>query len=87
MGILSDDRARYDKGVRLYHATVADYLKWGKGSYAAGRILGETSETMRDMYHAQVGGITDTPLLGRSIDSVLGMLSRPQNTRLRMHAL
>eukprot|EP00879_Flechtneria_rotunda_P022507 GHRR01023758.1.p2 GENE.GHRR01023758.1~~GHRR01023758.1.p2 ORF type:complete len:279 (+),score=87.28 GHRR01023758.1:1347-2183(+) len=55
LGILADDRARYNKGVKLYHATVADYLKWGRGSTAYNRILGECTETMRDMYHAQFG--------------------------------
>ncbi|KAF8067393.1 MER3 [Scenedesmus sp. PABB004] len=55
VGILADDRGRYAKGVRVFQATVADYLKWGKGAYASGRILGESSETMRDMYHAQFG--------------------------------
>jgi hypothetical protein len=47
VGLLADDRGRYDKGVRVFRATVDDYLKWGKGAYASGRLLGECSETMR----------------------------------------
>jgi hypothetical protein len=55
LGVLSDDRARYDKGVELYRATVNSYLKWGRGEYAAGRILGESTETFRDIYHTLFG--------------------------------
>lgn len=55
-GILTDDRTRYDKGVELYHATLEDYLKWGKGASAeGGRMIGECSETLRDIYHSQFG--------------------------------
>jgi hypothetical protein len=55
-GILTDNRARYDKGVQLYHDTLQDYLKWGKGANAeGGRMIGECSETLRDIYHSQFG--------------------------------
>lgn len=39
----------------LYHTTVGDYLRWGHGQYTAGRIAGETSETLRDIYHTSFG--------------------------------
>lgn len=55
MGILSDDRARYTKAVGVFHSTVSDYFKWGRGAWANGRILGECSETLRDQYHVQFG--------------------------------
>lgn len=57
VGVLTNDNVRYRKAVRLYHATVRDYTKWGraKGFRNAGRVLGETSETLRDIYHTQVG--------------------------------
>lgn len=54
-GILTDNKARYDKGVGLYHTTVQDYLKWGRGTFSEGRIIGECSETLRDIYHSQFG--------------------------------
>jgi hypothetical protein len=55
-GILTDNRTRYNKGVALYHETLKDYLKWGKGANAeGGRMIGECSETLRDIYHSQFG--------------------------------
>lgn len=55
-GALTDNRTRYDQGVNLYRNTVADYLKWGKGAYSSGgRVIGETSETLRDIYHTEFG--------------------------------
>jgi hypothetical protein len=56
VGVLTDDKLRYRKAVNLYHATVRDYTKWGraKGFRDGGRVLGETSETLRDIYHTQV---------------------------------
>jgi hypothetical protein len=55
-GILTDNRARYDKGVQLLQATLQDYLKWGRGGFAeSGRMIGECSETLRDIYHSQFG--------------------------------
>ncbi|WIA13951.1 hypothetical protein OEZ85_002521 [Tetradesmus obliquus] len=57
VGVLTDDKVRYRKAVNLYHATVRDYTKWGraKGFRDGGRVLGETSETLRDIYHTQFG--------------------------------
>uniref|UniRef100_A0A383V947 Alginate lyase domain-containing protein n=1 Tax=Tetradesmus obliquus TaxID=3088 RepID=A0A383V947_TETOB len=55
VGVLANDRGRYNKGVVIFHDTVKHYLKWGKGSFAQNRILGECSETMRDLYHVQFG--------------------------------
>lgn len=46
-GILTDDRQRYDKGTALAHATITGYLKWGHGAHAEGRVIGETTETLR----------------------------------------
>lgn len=39
--MLTDDVARYRKGVQLYHTTVGDYLRWGRGDFSSGRIVGE----------------------------------------------
>lgn len=55
VGVLTDDPVRYRKAINLYHATVRDYFKWGRARrFKAGRIVGETSETLRDIYHTQV---------------------------------
>lgn len=55
-GILTDNRSRYDKGVKLFQETLKDYLKWGRGGFTeGGRIIGECSETLRDIYHSQFG--------------------------------
>ena len=60
-GVLLDDRPRYDKGVALYRTTVQQYLRWGRGQYAAsdmyptGRAIGEATETLRDVYHTEFG--------------------------------
>ncbi|WIA43021.1 hypothetical protein OEZ86_009555 [Tetradesmus obliquus] len=54
-GILTDDRARYDRAVQLFHTTVAGYLKWGRGRWAANRLIGESTETLRDIYHTLFG--------------------------------
>jgi hypothetical protein len=60
LGVLGNNRTMYNSGVNLFTSTVADYLKWGKGSFAVQngnmtRLLGECSDTMRDMYHSQFG--------------------------------
>eukprot|EP00879_Flechtneria_rotunda_P025186 GHRR01026752.1.p1 GENE.GHRR01026752.1~~GHRR01026752.1.p1 ORF type:complete len:295 (+),score=61.58 GHRR01026752.1:724-1608(+) len=55
MGLLTDDKACYDRAVALYHTTVKDYYKWGKGDHLEGRVLGECSETLRDIFHSQFG--------------------------------
>lgn len=39
---------RYDRGVALHKAVVEGYFKWGRGRWARGRIIGETTETLRD---------------------------------------
>lgn len=45
VAILADDRARYNKSVQIFHSTVADYLRWGRGQPAnSSRLLGECSE-------------------------------------------
>lgn len=44
-GVLTDDVARYRKGVQLYHTTVGDYLRWGRGDFSSGRIVGEVGLT------------------------------------------
>jgi hypothetical protein len=54
-GVLADSRARYAKGVDLYRKTVGEYFKWGRGADAGGRIVGEATETLRDIYHTQFG--------------------------------
>jgi hypothetical protein len=50
--LLTDDASRFRKAVSLFQNTTADYLRWGKGADAAGRVLGECSETLRDIYHS-----------------------------------
>jgi hypothetical protein len=60
LGVLGNNRTMYNSGVSLFTSTVADYLKWGRGSFATqygniSRLPGECSETMRDMYHSQFG--------------------------------
>jgi hypothetical protein len=54
VGVLTEDRARYDKGLDLYRTTVQEYFKWGRG-YEKGRVLGEATETLRDIYHTLFG--------------------------------
>lgn len=62
-GVLTNDRSRYNRAVELYHTTVKDYLRWGRGQWvhvAPGwRAVGEASETLRDIYHTQfaLGGM------------------------------
>jgi hypothetical protein len=56
MGVLTDNRTMYNEGVAVYKTTVGDYLKWGRGASAGGgRVIGETSETLRDIYHTEFG--------------------------------
>ena len=50
-GVLSDDGPLYAKGRALYSTTVAEYFEWGRPGFAAGRVLGESTETLRDVYH------------------------------------
>ena len=57
-GILSDDRARYSKAVQLFHDTVGGTFKWGRGAWAANRLIGEGTETLRDIYHTLFGACT-----------------------------
>jgi hypothetical protein len=54
-GVLADDRARYEKGLALFRHTVDGYFKWGRGRFAAGRMIGEATETLRDIYHTLFG--------------------------------
>eukprot|EP00878_Enallax_costatus_P022573 GHUV01023959.1.p1 GENE.GHUV01023959.1~~GHUV01023959.1.p1 ORF type:complete len:499 (+),score=71.25 GHUV01023959.1:332-1828(+) len=53
--VLSDNINTYNKGVSIFNTVISKYLRWGKDPYAAGRVLGECSETLRDMYHTQFG--------------------------------
>jgi hypothetical protein len=55
VGVLADDKARYDKGLDVYRTTVQEYFKWGRNGYAPNRILGEATETLRDIYHTLFG--------------------------------
>lgn len=54
-GILTNDQRRHAKAVELYHTTVHGYLKWGRRRFADGRLIGETTETLRDIYHTLFG--------------------------------
>jgi hypothetical protein len=51
-GVLTDDRARYDRGLALFHSTVKGYFKWGRGHYSANRLIGESTETLRGVWVA-----------------------------------
>lgn len=55
VAVLSDDRARWNKARTIFHATVHRYLRWGKDIWALSHLLGECSETERDIYHTQMG--------------------------------
>lgn len=56
VSLLTDDLPRFVKAVKLYNETIHSYLKWGKGEWAAGgRVPGECSETLRDIYHSEFG--------------------------------
>lgn len=60
LGILADDRPRYEKGLELYRTTARSYLKWGTPGYerdasGAPRLRGEATETLRDVYHTLFG--------------------------------
>ena len=68
VGVLGDDRARYEKGLSVYRTTVAEYTQWGRGAEpspgppsasdggnAAPRVVGEVTETLRDIYHSLFG--------------------------------
>lgn len=55
VGVLTDNSTLYQQGVDLYLATVKSYFRWGRQKdWMQGRILGECSETLRDIYHTQV---------------------------------
>jgi hypothetical protein len=59
---------RYTEGVATFTATVNDYLRWGRGANAAGgRVIGEASETLRDIFHTEfaLGSLVQVrPVLG-----------------------
>ncbi|GBF90830.1 hypothetical protein Rsub_03684 [Raphidocelis subcapitata] len=55
IGVLSDNRPRYEKGLELYRKTVQEYFRWGRGEWSKGRIIGESTETLRDIYHTLFG--------------------------------
>lgn len=56
VAVLTDDLPRFVQAVKLYNETVYSYLKWGKPGFTAGnRVMGETSETLRDIYHTEFG--------------------------------
>ena len=59
-GSLTENRNRYNKGKDLFMRTLTDYFRWGKGNWTKGppettRMLGECSETLRDIDHSQMG--------------------------------
>ena len=56
VAVLSNDRARWEKAHVVFDATVQRYLRWGKDIWAEGHVLGEVTETQRDIYHTQVMG-------------------------------
>lgn len=55
VAILSDDRARWDKARSVFDITVRRYLRWGKDVWSVGHVLGECTETQRDIFHTQMG--------------------------------
>jgi hypothetical protein len=52
--LLTNNRTRYDESKVVFSRTINDYLKWGKGSWAENRIVGECTETLRDIFHSEV---------------------------------
>lgn len=55
VAVLSDDRARWNKARSVFDATVQRYLRWGKDVWAVDHVLGECTETQRDIFHSQMG--------------------------------
>ncbi|GBF99458.1 hypothetical protein Rsub_11944 [Raphidocelis subcapitata] len=53
IGVFANDAATYRRGLALFRTTVAAYFRWGRGADAAGRIVGEATETLRDIYHTE----------------------------------
>lgn len=46
----------WTQGVKLFGTTVSSYFRWGRAAaWKEGRLLGECSETLRDIYHTQFG--------------------------------
>jgi hypothetical protein len=50
--VLTDDVARYRKGLDLYHVTVGDYLRWGRGNFRSNRIVGEVGVVVKNCPNA-----------------------------------
>lgn len=55
VAVLADDRARWDKAKVVFEETVQRYLRWGKDIWTTGHVLGESTETQRDIFHTQMG--------------------------------
>lgn len=55
VAVLSDDRGRWQKARTVFDMTVQRYLRWGKDMWAVGHVLGECTETQRDIFHTQMG--------------------------------
>lgn len=55
VAVLGDDRVRWSKARAVHQATVERYLRWGRGIWAPGHVLGECTETQRDLFHSQMG--------------------------------
>jgi hypothetical protein len=54
VAVLSNDRVRWDKAREVFDVTVRRYLRWGKDEWAVDHVLGECTETQRDIFHSQV---------------------------------
>lgn len=58
VGIMSDNSTLYEQGVELFKATSNSYFRWGRHQdFKQGRILGECTETLRDIYHTQARAV------------------------------
>lgn len=56
LAVLSDSPELWQKAAQLYRNTSAEYFRWGRYEpWVQGRHLGECSETLRDIVHAQFG--------------------------------
>lgn len=66
VGALSDDRFRYEKGLALYRVVVDSYFRFGRGDFKEGHIVGEATETLRDVYHTLfgIGSLVQVRLFG-----------------------
>lgn len=56
VAVLNDDAALFGKAAALHRATLGAYTRWGFDPATSGsRVIGECTETLRDVYHTLFG--------------------------------